>query len=455
MQRRSFVGLLGASASGLGASACRQAGEAEAPGLADEEFAADMDRLDRGLRRLECAPIAARDLALRAANGPVVCREEDPLDERLLRSSLRALLLTGTVKDLPARDRARPEVQARLDAAAPEVDFAVYGMTERMSRMSAEEMTRVQATLREDPEVADRIAAMIEEEAAAADVPLHRRLRLRRLVSRAIWRLKHQPMSLFVEEYAGKVRRYNAQLLRSLEGAPVVAPAPEEVARWEAQTLRVVERYADPAAAGVDEARARADALIRHASEISRSEPMRAAAEYEQAAVMYAKAAYRLPETPENRALRDALLAAAVPAFLRAHRMAPRNVMPLLAAYNMLRTHEAQLRAAYGEAATGLPEHQRIVQRLREVDVELARFHEQERAPTRANAAEDEARRASGRMVLRAGGIVLGVGVGLLALGLGLLFTITLAGAFIATAAGVLILGGIITMVVGAIRKQS
>ncbi|MBK7823685.1 hypothetical protein [Nannocystis sp.] len=98
----------------------------------------------------------------------MVCRE-DPLDEQLYRSSLRALLLTASVKDLPEADRSRPEVQTRLDAHAAEVDFAVHGMTQRLAHMPPEELARVQDRLRSDPEMAERIIEYIDDEARKSD----------------------------------------------------------------------------------------------------------------------------------------------------------------------------------------------------------------------------------------------------------------------------------------------
>jgi hypothetical protein len=247
MHRRSFVraSVLGATTTGL-ASACSQAHKgANAPTSHDDTFANNLALLDRGMDDLRCRPIKLGRVASKAANTPLVCRE-DPLDEQLYRSSLRALLLTGSVKDLPEADRSRPEVQARLDAHAAEVDFAVHGMTHRLAHMPPDELARVQDRLQQDPHLAQRIIEYIDDEAHKSDFPLARRLRLRRLARIALWRLRHQPVEMVVHECTDKVQRLSKRLTPIAREAPFAHPRSDDVAYWEAQTLRVVERYQDP-----------------------------------------------------------------------------------------------------------------------------------------------------------------------------------------------------------------
>ena len=246
MHRRSFVraSVLGATTTGL-ASACSQTPRgAHPPTSPDDEFANNLALLDRGMDDLRCRPIKLGRVASKAANTPLVCRE-DPLDEQLYRSSLRALLLTASVKDLPEADRSRPEVQARLDAHAAEVDFAVHGMTHRLAHMPPDELARVQDRLQQDPHLAQRIIEYIDDEAHKSDFPLGRRLRLRRLARIALWRLRHQPVEMVVHECTDKVHRLTDRLTPIAREAPFARPRSEDVAYWEAQTLRVVERYQD------------------------------------------------------------------------------------------------------------------------------------------------------------------------------------------------------------------
>jgi hypothetical protein len=153
MHRRSFVraSVLGATTTGL-ASACSQTPreDANAPTAARRHLRQPPRPARPRMDDLRCRPITLGRVASKAANTPLVCRE-DPLDEQLYRSSLRALLLTGSIKDLPEADRSRPEVQARLDAHAAEVDFAVHGMTHRLAHMPPDELARVQDRLQPRP----------------------------------------------------------------------------------------------------------------------------------------------------------------------------------------------------------------------------------------------------------------------------------------------------------------
>ncbi len=252
MHRRNFVraSVLGATTTGL-ASACSQAPRGSNAPTDDDEFHNNLALLDHGMEDLRCRPINFGRVANKAANAPLVCRE-DPLDEQLYRSSLRALLLTGSVKDLREADRSRPEVQARLDAHAAEVDFAVQGMTNRLAHMPPDELARVQDRLDRDPELAQRIIEYIADEAQRSEFPLGRRLRLRRLARVALWRLRHQPVEMVVRECTDKVQRLTGRLSPLARETPLARSRPEDVAYWEAQTLRVVERYKDTAPAPVD-----------------------------------------------------------------------------------------------------------------------------------------------------------------------------------------------------------
>lgn len=221
----------------------------------DREVLAHLTRLDDKMRAIECSPLTLTKLGGPAANGPAICRE-DPLDQQLLRSSLRSLLLTGSVKDLPERHQRRPEVVARLAAASPEVDFAVYGMTERLGGMTEAELAEIQERLRADPKAASGVADRLAEEAQAMGIPLSRRLHFRRLINHVVWRLQNQPASLLIDEYTQKVVRHTRQIEKQIARDPGLSrhllASPAEAARWKALTMQVSARSQsedDPAAA--------------------------------------------------------------------------------------------------------------------------------------------------------------------------------------------------------------
>ncbi len=452
MQRRSFVraSVLGATTTGL-ASACSQAPRGSHAPTDDDEFHNNLALLDRGMEDLRCRPIDLGRVASKAANAPLVCRE-DPLDEQLYRSSLRALLLTGSVKDLPEADRSRPEVQARLDAHAAEVDFAVEGMTHRLAHMPPDELARVQDRLQRDPGLAQRIIEYIDDEAHKSEFPLARRLRLRRLARVALWRLRHQPVEMVVQECTHKVQRLAERLSPLARDTPFARPPAEDVAYWEAQTSRVALRYqdttpvepatqpdprpgeADAERAAADQQRARAEALVA-------TQRARAAIEFRKAGDLYDGAATHLEESHAHRAARSELLDLTIDMYLRAYELSD-NPYPLRAALTTLRAHDKQFQEAYGgQGRTALPEYGRLQAHMVHIQGLLLGLQ------TR----DDKALR--GKWLVRAGAIMAGVGLGLLLLGLGLLLGGLFVGVILATVAGLVLLVGLIVMVVGAVVK--
>ena len=457
MQRRSFVqaSVLGATTSGLTAACGPTPRGTSAPTAADDPLHARLAQLDREMEDLRCRPIDLGRVARKASNDVGVCRE-DPLDTQLYRSSLRALVLTAHVKDLPEIDRKRPEVQARLDAHAAEVDFAVHGMSYRLAHMSPEEMTRVQDRLRRDPEMAERIVEYIDDEARKSDFPVGRRLRLRRLAKTALWRLRRQPAELVIRETTDKLRRLTDRLGPIATKEPFARPRAEDVAYWEAQTLRVVERYQAPEAATGDAAttadstegrRAMADVRRARAEALKTTDPAAAAEAFEAAATLYEAAARQLVESDEHRATRADLLDQAIEMYLRAYGHSAEPAA-LRLAVNTLNAHDEAFREAYAERRSTLPEYTRLQTHMIHVQGMLLRLPTP--APARAPESEDDFRAATRQRLLRAGGITAGVGLGLLALGLGLGFTVTFFGFILATLAGVALLAGIIVMIVSA-----
>lgn len=456
MQRRSFVqaSVLGVTTSGLTA-ACGPAPQAMNTPAADDPLHARLAQLDREMEDLRCRPIDLGRVARKAANDAKMCRE-DPLDAQLYRSSLRALVLTAHIKDLSEADRGRPEVQARLDAHAAEVDFAVHGMAQRLAHMSPEEMTRVQDRLRRDPEMAERIVEYIDDEARKSDFPLGRRLRLRRLAKTTLWRLRRQPAELVIRETTDKLRRLTDRLGPIATREPFARPRAEDVAYWEAQTLRVVERYQAPEAATGDAAttadstegrRAMADVRRARAEALKTTDPAAAAEAFEAAATLYEAAARQLVESDEHRATRADLLDQAIAMYLQAYGHSAEPAA-LRLAVNTLNAHDEAFREAYAERRSTLPEYTRLQTHMIHVQGMLLRLPTP--APARAPESEDDFRAATRQRLLRAGGITAGVGLGLLALGLGLGFTVTFFGFILATLAGVALLAGIIVMIVSA-----
>lgn len=248
MQRRNFLrwGVAGAAASGGCATSGatfdpeRAAKRSQRPPLSEHELGQRLGALDRGMHHIQSA---------RLGWAPTTATGEDSVDAQLFRSSMRSLLLTSSVNDLPEADRQRPEVRQRINDIAPEASYAVSGSLERVSQISKHELGDIQAALKTDPDLAKRIAEAIDDEAIAGGVPLRRRLHFRRMVNHVLWRMKKQSVGLVIEETLTKVQRMADRYANSEHLRAVLEPRPEDIRRWDAQTRRVAALYQDPATA--------------------------------------------------------------------------------------------------------------------------------------------------------------------------------------------------------------
>ena len=130
--------------------------------------------------------------------------------DALARSAVQSLYLTGMFGDLPPAQQAHPGMQERMWAALPLMDDALERMHGFLASRTDADLARVQAALRSDEHVADRIADAFDAEAAATGVSDWRRQQVRGMISLAAWRMTHQPPALIVDEYQGKIARVDA-----------------------------------------------------------------------------------------------------------------------------------------------------------------------------------------------------------------------------------------------------
>jgi hypothetical protein len=133
-------------------------------------------------------------------------------DVLLLKKSLRSLALAGAHRELEGSAKAHPAVMRRIEAAAPEMDDAVFGVTELLEGLNAGDRVELQRRLRSDPEIPKRVAEWLDGHAASLNVPLERRMRLRTLAKHTTWRLANQPVGAIMDEYVDKVRKMAGRL---------------------------------------------------------------------------------------------------------------------------------------------------------------------------------------------------------------------------------------------------
>lgn len=121
-------------------------------------------------------------------------------------SAVRTLFLTGAFRDLPETARVHPTVQATMRGAMPEFDSAILGMKQRLDALSPTERADLSREFKRDPELGERVLAIVDEAAADKDVSDVRRLHLRRMGLWVCERLA-QSSDMLVGEYSRKMEK--------------------------------------------------------------------------------------------------------------------------------------------------------------------------------------------------------------------------------------------------------
>lgn len=170
--------------------------------MSPDEIGLVLSRLDSGMAQISgMSPLGSLVPGSSAPSALVTHAEQ------LGRKAMRVLYLTGVFQDLPEDARLDPRVQERVRRAMPEMDEAVLGMAELLKQTSPSERAALKQTLDERPELVDQVGEALDRGAGEADVPLKRRLHLRRLIKHVAWRMQRQSPTAVIEEYTDKVDR--------------------------------------------------------------------------------------------------------------------------------------------------------------------------------------------------------------------------------------------------------
>ncbi|MDC3954631.1 hypothetical protein [Polyangium jinanense] len=212
MERRDFlkVGVIG----GAGTAAVGTLGCAGTTGAAASPIAvmspAEMDRflarLDGGLDALKTGEGHLTSMYPKLD----VTDPKYPKQEKLVRKTLRSLLLVGSFNDLPEEARVHPGMQARMWNGMGEMDEAMLGMTSELEALTPTERADIGLRMRKDPGLGMRIVEAIDEDAAKAGISMERRLHLRSIAAEACARMK-QSTPLLIDEYVTKVNKVAAR----------------------------------------------------------------------------------------------------------------------------------------------------------------------------------------------------------------------------------------------------
>jgi hypothetical protein len=226
MDRRRFIGSGTASALGLAGTAVPMpAGRLPAQRLG--AMPADLDeylaRLDAGTERIG-----------RWSTVDVVpdWKGDRAEGDRIARTALQSLFITGMIADLPIEGQMRPEVQRRIQDAIPLMDEATERTTSFLASRTAADLAYVQAGLR-DYDAGAKIFAAVDREAAANGLSDWRRAQTREIFAQAEWRLRNQPPQLIVGEYIDKVEKLGAADIPGETHLRTLAAQAGEKAFWE------------------------------------------------------------------------------------------------------------------------------------------------------------------------------------------------------------------------------
>lgn len=171
--------------------------------------------------------------------------------EALAKKAANTLFLTGAFRDLPETGRAHPAVQHTMISAMPEIDEAVLGMRARLDTLTPTERADLSKELRRDPELAERVVALLDVEAERVGISDVRRVHLRRVGLTVCERL-HQSSDHLIGEYTTKLDKIVERHGSDAEVERRLATAMGESAfqAMRERTLLAVESYRSVEVAG-------------------------------------------------------------------------------------------------------------------------------------------------------------------------------------------------------------
>jgi hypothetical protein len=206
MDRRGFLRFGGTA--GLGASA--GAGCIKAllpPPMTQADVKQLVAEMDRGLAQLDRYDML--DSMSRASSRPA---RFTSTDRDLSRMSVRSLFTSAVFRNMPAEVQLHPAVQERVVAQMPEMDEAIFSMTDRMETVPAAERGLIARGLREDRGLPDRMGQRFDHGMSILEMSYARRTQVRSIFSQVGWRMQRQSPGAVIDEYVDKMSRVTAKI---------------------------------------------------------------------------------------------------------------------------------------------------------------------------------------------------------------------------------------------------
>jgi hypothetical protein len=215
--------------------------------LSDDELRVYLEGVDRSVARI--GAVEGDPFAL-AANGPGPAVLRNPLhevDRKLVRSSLRSMLVTSSVATLPEGNRNHPESRNRLKKISAESDFAVLGTLAALESMTSADHAEFDEELKSSPDCVEEIVQMVDRHAVETGVSNARRRHLKRMARHAAWQLRNRGSEHTVRQAVSKVHRRLDRALRDPQlSTKTIAADEASTAYWREWTVAAYERFAPP-----------------------------------------------------------------------------------------------------------------------------------------------------------------------------------------------------------------
>lgn len=207
MKRRQFI--IGAGAVAASTSGCANIEGLISPNWPDvspNDMSSFLTDFDLAMNNIA---IAQSQSGLQHAFKPSMSQGADI---RLFRQGMRSLLMLGSFRELSMDGQMHPGVQQRMQYSSPELISAVKGLTGKLASLSSNERSNLKRTLKEKPELTERVLESMDYEAAAVGIPIRRRIQMRKMGHFIMRQLKNAP-DLFIDEYTTKSNKLLAQNL--------------------------------------------------------------------------------------------------------------------------------------------------------------------------------------------------------------------------------------------------
>lgn len=199
MERRRFLmdTVLGASAIGSGAIWMPGCGASQhAPTLPAADAFALVDRLDRGLDSVRNSPFATTAQPWTLRSGAT---------ERMMRLGLESLVVADVARSITPGARIPDELATRLRETLPVLDDCAVSYHALLESTPPSVRRNLDARFRDEPDLAMRVAEVIDQRAGELGISNASRLRLRSVATNVGTRVRRQSTSALIDDCAQKI----------------------------------------------------------------------------------------------------------------------------------------------------------------------------------------------------------------------------------------------------------